>query len=167
MRLPHPEPDAAGPGQESVWRYPRPAVAERVANHLEVVFDGRTLAETRAGVRTIETSHPPTFYFPPGDVDQTMLEAVAGGSFCEWKGNARYYDIVSSGRRAARAAWAYPAPTASFAIIRDHVAFYPALMDACFVDGEQAVPQPGRFYGGWITPRVAGPFKGPPGTEFW
>ena len=165
--LPHPATNPITLGQESVWTFPRPSIAQAVEHHLRVVFDGRVLAETRAGVRTIETSHPPTFYFPAGDVDLTMLEEAGGGSVCEWKGRARYWDVVSGGRRVAGAAWSYPRPTATFAIVRDHIAFYPGLMEACFVDGERAEPQAGRFYGGWITSGLAGPFKGPAGTEWW
>ena len=52
-------------------------------------------------------------------------------------------------------------------MLRDHIAFYAGPIDACFVNGEQVTPQPGGFYGGWITSAVAGPFKGPPGTQFW
>lgn len=167
MRLPHPSPDPTGPGQESVWRFPRPSIAQPVRHHLRILFDGRVLAETTSGVRTIETSHPPSFYFPPEDVDFSMLEEVDRSSFCEWKGQARYFDVVSGERRAEQAAWAYPRPTRPFALIQDYIAFYPGLMDECTVDGETAVPQPGRFYGGWITSAVAGPFKGPPGTEHW
>lgn len=155
-------------GQESVWDYPRPAIAQATSARLRVEFGGRVVAETAQGVRTLETSHPPSYYFPPDDVDMDLLRLVPGrGSVCEWKGEARYHDVVVGDRIAARAAWAYPSPTARFAMIRDHVAFYPAAMDACFVDGERVTPQPGGFYGGWITSRVAGPFKGPPGTQFW
>jgi uncharacterized protein (DUF427 family) len=167
MKLPHPIPDATLPGQESVWSYPRPSVAQPVRDHLRVMLDGRVLAETSEGVRTIELSHPPSFYFPPQDVDRSMLVATGRSSFCEWKGDARYFDVLAGGRRIANAAWSYPAPSASFGIIRDFIAFYPGLMDECTVNGEIAVPQPGRFYGGWITFKVAGPFKGPPGTEYW
>ena len=163
-----PTPDPPGPGQESVWAYPRPAIVERTSALLRVEFDGRVLAETRAGVRTLETSHPPSYYFPCADVDTDMLMPADGPrSICEWKGQARYFDVVGSTRRAARAAWSYGAPTPAFDLLRDHIAFYPALMDGCFVDGERAEPQPGGFYGGWITSRVAGPFKGGPGSRFW
>lgn len=103
-----------------------------------------------------------------------FLQRVPGvGSICEWKGPAIYFDIVvpaaegRPGRTARRAAWAYPNPTPDFGPIRDHIAVYPALMDGCFVDGERATPQEGGFYGGWITPDVAGPFKGGPGTRGW
>ncbi|OYY72087.1 DUF427 domain-containing protein [Sphingomonas sp. 28-63-12] len=164
----HPSPDLVRPGQESVWDYPRPAIAELTDVHLRILFDGRVLAETRHGVRTLETSHPPSYYFPPVDVDQAML-ALAGGSasICEWKGQARYLDVVGPTRRANRVGWAYPAPTRAFACLTDHIAFYAGPMDACFVNGEKVTPQPGGFYGGWITSAVAGPFKGPPGTQFW
>ncbi len=164
----HPDPDPTRPGQESVWDYPRPAIAQLTDAHLKIVFEGRVLAETRLGVRTLETSHPPSYYFPPADVDQAMLALAGGGSsICEWKGQARYFDVIGPTRRLSRVGWAYPAPTPAFDMLRDHIAFYAAPMDACFVDGERVMPQPGGFYGGWITSAVAGPFKGPPGTQFW
>ena len=159
-----PVPDSIAPGQESVWCFPRPAIAQPIGARLCVVLAGRTLAETRRGVRTIETSHPPTYYFPPDDIAPDALRPVTGSSFCEWKGSAVYFDVLSGDAVGPRAAWAYPDPTPSFAIIRDHIAFYAAAMDACFVDDELVVPQPGGFYGGWITSRVAGPFKGVPGS---
>lgn len=162
-----PVPEPTLPGQESVWDFPRPAVAQPIDVHLRIVLAGRTIAETRRGVRTIETSHPPTYYFPADDVAAEALRPAAGTSFCEWKGYATYFDVVSGDLIRTKAAWAYPDPTRSFAIIRDHVAFYAAAMDACFVDDELVVPQPGGFYGGWITSRVAGPFKGVPGSEGW
>lgn len=163
-----PKPDKPLPGQQSVWAFPRPAIAEPTGALLRVEFDGRVLAETRRGVRTLETSHPPSYYFPRDDVDLDLLEPADGPrSICEWKGQARYFDVVTPARRAARAAWSYANPTAPFAMLRDHIAFYPALMDACFVDGERAEPQPGGFYGGWITSHYAGPFKGGPGSRFW
>ena len=162
-----PVPDIPGPGQESVWDYPRPAVAERTDRRLEVVLGGQVIASTRAGVRTLETSHPPTYYFPPGDVAEGVLRPVSGRSLCEWKGQARYFDVVSGGARAARAAWAYPAPTEGFRILADFVAFMPGAMDECRVDGEVARPQEGGFYGGWITADLAGPFKGGPGSWGW
>jgi uncharacterized protein (DUF427 family) len=116
----------------------------------------------------LETSHPPTYYVPPTDVRWEYLEAVPGtGSVCEWKGGARYFNVSAGGRRAARAAWSYPDPTPEFRALKDHVAFYVRSMDACFVDDEQARPQPGGFYGGWVTSDVAGPFKGEPGSEGW
>jgi uncharacterized protein (DUF427 family) len=163
----HPKPDPPRPGQESVWDYPRPAVAEGSSAHLKVVFAGVTVAETRAGVRTLETSHPPTWYFPPESVAAGVLVPAAGSSMCEWKGRARYFDVVAGGRRAEAAAWSYPAPTEPFRALAGYVAFYAAKMDACCVDGERVTPQPGGFYGGWVTSKLAGPFKGGPGTMGW
>ena len=163
-----PEPEPTGPGQESVWDYPRPAIAVPCASRLEVLFDGRLVADTRRGVRTLETSHPPTYYFPIEDVDTELLHPNrARRSLCEWKGQASYFDVVSGSRAASAAAWSYLAPTPSFAILAGHVAFYLAPMDACRVDGETASAQPGGFYGGWVTSGVVGPFKGEPGTAGW
>lgn len=164
----HPvHPDPVRPGQESVWDYPRPAVAEPTAAHVLIRLGGVIVADSRRAVRTLETSHPPSYYVPPGDVLEGVLVPAGGSSFCEWKGHARYFDVVVAGDRRPAAAWSYPAPTVPFAILRDHVAFYAGAMDACFVDGEAVVPQPGGFYGGWITAAVAGPFKGGPGSRFW
>lgn len=162
-----PTPLPAGPDQESVWLFPRPAIAQTTDAHLRLVLNGQTIAETRRAVRTIETSHPPTYYFPLADVAPDALRRVAGSSFCEWKGAAIYYDVVAGDIVQPKAAWSYPNPTAPFASIADHVAFYAGMMDACFVDGEEVVPQPGGFYGGWITSRVVGPFKGIPGSQGW
>ena len=162
-----PERDPVEPGQESVWDFPRPSIAQPVAAHIVVMLAGRTIAETRRAIRTIETSHPPTYYIPPDDIDPTVLRPGQGSSFCEWKGSAVYHDVVSGALVRPRAAWSYPHPTAPFAAIRDHVAFYAAAMDACLVDDECVLPQPGGFYGGWITSRVAGPFKGVPGSTGW
>ena len=162
-----PVPDAPGPGQESVWDYPRPAIAERTPKRLQVILGGQVIADTTRGVRTLETSHPPTYYFPPDDVADGALVPVRGSSLCEWKGQARYFDVVGGGVRAERGAWAYDAPTAGFTVLAGYVAFMPSQMEACLVDGERARPQEGGFYGGWITDDLAGPFKGPPGTRFW
>ena len=160
-------PDPIRPGQESVWDYPRPAVAAPTSASIRIELGGLVIADTRCGVRTLETSHPPSYYIPPEDIAPGVLIRAYGSSFCEWKGQARYCDGGGGGERRQRAAWSYPDPTLPFAILRDHVAFYAAAMDACFVDGERVVPQPGGFYGGWITSRVAGPFKGVPGSRFW
>jgi uncharacterized protein (DUF427 family) len=162
-----PEPDPVGPGQESAWDYPRPPRLESVEAHLVVVFDGVTIADTTRGLRVLETSHPPNYYFPPDDVAPDTLSLGAGGSFCEWKGRAHYFDVRGGDRIEESAAWAYATPSPAFAALRDHVAFYADRMDACFVDGERVVPQPGGFYGGWITSKVAGPFKGGPGSRGW
>lgn len=155
------------PGEESVWAYPRPPRLEAVAKRVRIVFAGRTIAETLGALRVLETSHPPVYYLPPADIAAGVLVAAAGGSFCEWKGMARYFDVVAGDRRAAAAAWAYPRPTPAFAAIAAHVGFYAAAMDACFVGDDRVRPQPGGFYGGWITPGIVGPFKGEPGSDGW
>ena len=160
-------PDPVLPGQESVWDYPRPAIAEPTPCHLQIVHRGVLVAETRRGVRTLETSHPPTYYFPPGDVTAALLRPSGHRSFCEWKGDAAYLDVAVGDATLRDVGWSYPDPSPGFAVLRGHVAFYAAPFDACLVDGERAVPQPGGFYGGWITSRVAGPFKGVPGSRFW
>ncbi|MCU0892871.1 MAG: DUF427 domain-containing protein [Rhodospirillales bacterium] len=167
MALKRPVRETPAPGQESVWDYPRPPRLERVDRHVRIVFAGRAIVEARQAWRVLETSHPPNYYVAPGDVDLSLLRPAAGASFCEWKGSARYFDVVVGEAAAARAAWAYPEPSAAFAAIRDHLAFYPAAMDECTVDGERVRPQPGGFYGGWITSDLAGPFKGGPGTAGW
>jgi uncharacterized protein (DUF427 family) len=115
----------------------------------------------------LETSHPPVYYIPPEDVRHEYLFEVDGTSVCEWKGRAKYHTVRVGHRRAERAAWSYPEPRAGYEAIRDHVAFYAGPMDACTVDGERVEPQPGGFYGGWITAEVVGPFKGGPGTTGW
>jgi uncharacterized protein (DUF427 family) len=153
------------PGQESVWDYPRPPRLEPAPNHLVVQLGSTVVAESRRALRVLETSHPPTYYFPPDDIAVGALAAVTGSSFCEWKGVAGYFDVVTPDARLERAAWSYPQPSAPFAALGDHVAFYPHILE-CLVDGERATPQ-NQFYGGWITSHVAGPFKGPPGTERW
>ncbi|QYE36839.1 DUF427 domain-containing protein [Polymorphobacter sp. PAMC 29334] len=164
----HPiRPEPTRPGQESVWDFPRPAIVEPASVHIVIRVGAVIVADTRRAMRTLETSHPPSYYIPLEDIVPGTLVPAEGSSFCEWKGHARYFDVIADRERRERAAWSYPDPTPPFAILRDHVAFYAAAMDACFVDGEQVVAQPGGFYGGWITSAVAGPFKGVPGSRFW
>jgi len=126
-----------------------------------------TVAETRHAQRVLETSHPPVYYVPREDVALEYLVEAPGSSWCEWKGRASYYDVVVGQARAERAAWTYRHPSPGYEAIQDHVAFYPGRVDACYVDGERVTPQPGGFYGGWITRDVVGPFKGDPGTRGW
>jgi uncharacterized protein (DUF427 family) len=152
---------------ETVRDYPRPPRLEPVAAEIVVVLGGVEILRTTRGWRVLETHHPPTYYAPAEDVAAGVLVPAGGGSLCEWKGAARYFDVVAGGRRAARAAWAYPAPTPAFAPIAGAVAFYAGPMDRCTVDGVVATPQPGGFYGGWVTPNLTGPFKGGPGTDGW
>lgn len=162
-----PTPDPVRPGQESVWSYPRPAIAQPSPRHIRIVHRGITIADTRNSVRTLETSHPPSYYIPRADIAMHLLRPAPGSSVCEWKGQAAYLDVVVGDEVLSSVAWSYPAPTPSFAPLTGHIAFYAAPFDACFVDDDQVEPQEGGFYGGWITPHVAGPFKGPPGTRFW
>jgi uncharacterized protein (DUF427 family) len=164
---PHPSPQPAGPGQESVWDYPRPPRLEPVHRHLRVELGGAVIAETDRALRVVETSHPPNYYFPPADVAPGALERSGGTSFCEFKGRASYFAVRGGTRVEPDAAWAYDSPSAAFAPLLGHVAFYAGRMDACYVDDELAIPQPGGFYGGWITRDVVGPFKGAPGTRGW
>ena len=156
-----------GPGQESVWSYPRPPRLDLCPHPVHIDFAGERIASTTRALRLLETSHPPTYYIPPADVHLARLERAPGASMCEWKGQAAYWTIRLGDRVAARAAWSYPDPFPEFAALRDHLAFYCAAMDACLVGNERATPQPGGFYGGWITPHVVGPFKGGPGTTGW
>lgn len=162
-----PRREPAGPGQESVWDYPRPPRIEPVSRRIQVVLGGRIIVDSRSALRVLETSHPPTFYVSPDDVDLAALRPAFGASFCEWKGQACYFDVLAGEALAPRAAWSYPQPTPAFDAIRDRLAFYPAAMDACFVDDDRVRPQPGGFYGGWITSDVVGPFKGSPGSTGW
>lgn len=155
------------PGQESVWDYPRPPRLEPVAATLQVVFAGATVAETGAGFRVLETSHPPVYYISPSDVRSEFLIAVDGQSFCEFKGVARYWTLDVGGRRSDKAAWSYPNPTSPFSVIKDHLAFYASRVDECWIGDERVDAQDGDFYGGWITSRVIGPFKGAAGTRGW
>lgn len=163
----HPEPDPVQPGQESVWDYPRPAIAEHTAAHIVIEQNGITIADTRRAVRVLETSHPPNYYIPPDDIAEGVLRRAAGSSMCEWKGAAKYWDVVAGDDVLERVGWSYANPTAEFRILKDYLAFYAAPFDRCIVDGETVTPQPGQFYGGWITSKVAGPFKGIPGSRFW
>lgn len=154
-------------GQESAWDYPRPPRLEKVGARLRVIFCGKSIADTTSGYRVLETSHPPVYYIPPGDIAQRYLQGAPGSSWCEFKGHARYWSLNVDGRVAMNAAWSYPTPSAAFAEIAGHLAFYASRVDQCWVDDERVQPQEGDFYGGWITSRIVGPFKGGPGTRGW
>ena len=162
-----PRPIIPRKGQESVWDYPRPPRLERSSKRLQVIFNGVLVADSTRAWRVLETSHPPVYYIPPDDINQSYLRPARGSSFCEWKGQASYYDVVVNEKVAPRAAWGYAQPTAAFSSIKHYVAFYAWAMDDCLVDGEKARPQPGNFYGGWITDDVVGPFKGGPDSRGW
>lgn len=153
---------------ESVWDYPRPPVVVPSSERVVIELGGEVVVDTRRSLRVLETSHPPVYYLPVDAVRPGLLRPVGGTTWCEYKGVASYFDIASpSGRVISRAAWHYPDPTAGYEDLAGHVAFYPGQVDRCTVDGETVVAQPGDFYGGWITSRVTGPFKGAPGTSGW
>jgi uncharacterized protein (DUF427 family) len=163
----HPRPDVPLPGQESVWDYPRPPAVHRSAALVVVEFGGTIVAWSTRTLRVLETSHAPVHYLPPEDVRMDLLEEVAGRTYCEFKGVASYADLVVGEKRSASACWWYARPTAGYEVLTDAVAFYPSRVDRITVDGEEVRSVEGDFYGGWITSRVAGPFKGGPGTEWW
>jgi uncharacterized protein (DUF427 family) len=153
---------------ESVWDYPRPPRLELCARSIAVVHAGVTIAETARAMRVLETSHPPVYYIPPEDVAMEYLEPSSRrGSFCEFKGVASYWSLEIGGSRVEDVAWSYARPSAGFAGLKDCLAFYAGRVDKCTVDGEVVAPQPGDFYGGWITSHVTGPFKGAKGTMGW
>ena len=152
---------------ERVADYPRPPRLERERRRVRIELGGRVVAETAEAWRVLETFHPPSIYLPPAAFAPGVLRPAPGSSFCEWKGMARYWTLTAGDRVEERAGWSYPEPTPGFAPIRDHLAVYAGRMDACFLDGERVTPQPGGFYGGWITRELIGPFKGGPGTLGW
>ncbi len=152
--------------RENVQAYPRPPALEPVPHRIRVVLGGETVAETSSALRVLETHHAPTYYLPPADI-LAELRPTQGSSFCEWKGAARYFDIVTPAATAQRAAWAYDKPTARFAALAGYVAFYAGLVDEAWVGDLRVIPQPGDFYGGWVTPNLDGQIKGAPGTRHW
>ena len=152
---------------ESVWDYPRPPRIEKTPKRLVVEAGGQVIADTTRGLRVLETSHPPTYYIPTDDIEMSLLQPSSRRSICEFKGEARYYDVATAGSVRLAVAWSYPAPWPGFEDLRDHLSFFASRVDACFVDGEAVFAQEGDFYGGWITADVVGPFKGAPGTLGW
>ena len=150
-----------------MWDYPRPPRAEPTSEHVVLRFNGRVIADTRDSVRVLETSHPPTYYLPRTAFAPGVLVPVNGQSVCEYKGLASYLSVVVGDAHADAVAWYYPAPLAGFEVLAGRVAVYPGRLEECTVDGETVRAQPGDFYGGWITDRIVGPFKGAPGTLGW
>lgn len=157
----------AGPGQESVWDYPRPPRLEAVRRQVEVILGGETIALTLTPMRVLETSHPPVFYLPPDSIVPGVLTPSGTTSFCEFKGTATYFTVSMKGQTVVDGAWAYDDPLPGYEPMAGYVSFYPARMEVCLLDGEYVEGQPGGFYGGWITSDVVGPFKGGPGTAGW
>lgn len=157
-----------GPGQESVWDYPRPPRVEPVPEVVRVVVGSDVLAETRRGLRVLETAGPPVYYVPRADVRMDRLAASLHTSYCEWKGPATYWSYDDgAGRRIENIGWSYEGPLPGYEAIAGYLAFYAGRVDEAWVGDELATPQPGRFYGGWVTSRIVGPFKGDPGTSGW
>ena len=156
-----------GPGQESVWDYPRPPRLESTNKHIRIYWGDDLIADTNRAYRVLETSHPPVYYIPSADIKMEYLERAAGRTFCEWKGSASYWTIRSPFGMSEQAGWSYPEPHESFAAIKDYIAFYPSRVTTCFVNDEQVKAQDGDFYGGWITSDIVGPFKGGAGTWGW
>lgn len=162
-----PKPVRPAAGQESVWDYPRPPRLEPFAGSVTVELGGETIASTDHAWRVLETSHPPTYYLPREAFAEGVLRETSGSSWCEWKGQATYYDLLTDTRAAPRAAWSYLNPSPGFEPIAGAIAVMAALVDRCTVNGEEVVPQPGGFYGGWITSWIVGPFKGIRGSMNW
>ena len=152
---------------ENVLHYPRPAICEPTPERVRIVLGGETIVDTGNAWRVLETYHPPTYYVPMVDVADGALRPNPRRTMCEWKGQASYLDVSAGGRTLEAGAWTYPSPTESFRPIASHVAFYAEGMDACFVGDEEVIPQPGNFYGGWVTANLTGPIKGAPGTRHW
>ncbi len=152
---------------ENVWDYPRPPSIEPSGEHLVVVLGGVTIADTSSSYRICETSHPPTYYLSADAFADGVLRPVDGSTFCEWKGWATYFDIVGGDQTIRNGAWTYRTPSDGYRDLADHVALYPGKVDYCTIDGETVLAQEGDFYGGWITSRITGPFKGAPGTMSW
>jgi len=161
------QPATPGPGQESVWDYPRPPRLEPARRRVRVELGDEIVADSTRALRVCETASPPVYYVPAEDVRMAFLEPSDERSFCEWKGAARYWNLRVGGRIVPAAAWSYPTPDAGFAELRNALAFYPGRVDGCFLDDERVRPQAGEFYGGWVTDEIVGPFKGEPGTEGW
>jgi uncharacterized protein (DUF427 family) len=155
-----------GPDQESVWDYPRPPAVVPDSREVVVRWGDLEVARTRRALRVLETSHPPSFYLPWDDVAKSLLQPAPGTSFCEWKGPARYWTLVDGDRRLSGVAWSYPQPLRGAEALAACVAFYAGALD-CRVEGAAVRPQPGGFYGGWITQELVGPFKGEPGSQYW
>lgn len=156
-----------GPGQESVWDYPRPPRVESSEEHIRVEFGGILIAESQRSKRVLETAGPPVYYIPQDDIQMDYLARAQNTTLCEWKGFSQYWNVRVGQTVALNAAWSYPQPWESYEAIQNHIAFNASKMNACYVDGMEVVPQPGEYYGGWITPNIVGPFKGVPGSERW
>lgn len=153
-------------GQESVWDYPRPPICVADSREVIVRYGELVIALSTRTMRVLETASPPTFYIPPADVNFDLLKKTAGSSFCEWKGAATYWSLATGEATIKDIGWSYELPSNRFASIQHYVSFYPAKL-GCTVAGETVRPQPGGFYGGWVTDEIIGPYKGESGTSGW
>ena len=156
-----------GPGQESVWDYPRPPAIEPFKGHLRIVLNGEVIVDSNSSYRVLETSHPPTYYIPISDFKEGTVLKTSGSSYCEWKGTAEYYHLSAGDQLIRKCAWGYPNPNPRFTQINEHISVYAHMVEACYVNDELVKAQEGDFYGGWITSKIVGPFKGGAGTWGW
>jgi uncharacterized protein (DUF427 family) len=156
-----------GPGQESVWDYPRPPKVEPTDQRVRIIFNGQVIAETTRAIRVLETSHPPSYYIPHEDLKMEFFTQTSRHTYCEFKGMATYWNVKVGDKLAENAAWSYENPKRGYESIQGYLSFYPSRMDACYVGEEKVTAQEGDFYGGWITSNIVGPFKGGPGTWGW
>jgi uncharacterized protein (DUF427 family) len=154
--------ESPGPGQESVWDFPRPPRIEAVPEAVRVLSGGARIAASDRCVRVLETAGAPTYYLPPEDVDFSHLEREGEASLCEWKGVATTFTVAGH----VAAAWCYERTFPEFAAIRSWMAFYPNVLE-CYVGEERVLPQPGGYYGGWVRANLVGPIKGEPGSGAW
>ena len=160
-------PEPVGAGEESVWDYPRPPRVQAVTERIRVLVDGRMLADSVRALRVLETAGAPVYYVPREDVDMSRLRPAGRQTWCEWKGAADYVDYVARERSVRRIGWSYADPLPGYETIRGYLAFYAGKVDEAWVGDERAMPQPGLYYGGWVTRRIRGPIKGVPGSEGW
>ena len=151
-------------GQESVWDYPLPPAIENCKKQLKVIFDGKVIADSTRAKRVLEKGNPPVYYIPADDVKMQYLSPADNKTICEWKGEANYYHLNTGGKQVRYACWFYPDPVEKFKELKNYLAFYAQKMDECYVDNELVTPQPGKYYGGWITKNIIGPFKGEEGV---
>jgi len=138
-----------------------------VLERIRVVVDGIDIASSTKAFRVLETAGPPVYYLPPADIRLDLMTPTDHHTICEWKGEASYYTLRLGDRVITNVAWTYVRPLAGYESIAGYVAFYAQLVDEAWVGDERATPQPGRYYGGWVTSRIVGPFKGEPGTGGW
>lgn len=149
--------------------FPRPPSCDQTPRHLQVIWDGQVIADTKEAYWALETFHPPTYYFPPSSI-KVPLSTTSRSSWCEWKGKATYYEVTNPSKPSdvvKNRIWSYDSPTPGFKSIKGYLSFYAGPWD-CYVDGEKVQSQPGDFYGGWTTSDIDTTYvKGGPGTLGW